>query len=95
MIVSLFGPEFMLHIAWIQFVLARWVMRAMNKVEKRSVQTIISYVIKLYLMFRGCIVFVARTEPYECLEGLYHSLPCLYSTNIFIWLRRSQTDVEI
>ena len=78
--VGLVGPEFMLHLAWIQFFLARWVMLEMQKSEKRSVETILSYIIKLY-----SLSYVWRSI----------SLPCLYYTNIFIWLRRSQTDVEI
>ena len=37
MSVGLVGPEFTLHLAWIQFVLARWVVREMEKGGKRSV----------------------------------------------------------
>ena len=50
MSVGLVGPEFTLHMSWIQFVLARWVVREMGKGGKRSVQTILSYLWRVFII---------------------------------------------
>ena len=69
MSVGLVEPEFTLHMAWIQLLLARWAMRNMNNVAKGSlIQTIISYVIKLYRMLRLSLPFIVLLIFYKYLH---------------------------